>query len=508
MLGAIEIRQGRPAIAVEWLCKALEVNLQSAEAFYDLGCAVCLLKQYDAGVQCFDKALALRPGFAAAHCDRGNALLDLGRAQEALASQDQALAIEPELALAHVYRGNALQALARLPDAVAAYDRALSLDATLAEAHLNRGNALQALDDFAAAVASYDQAIALRPDDTVAWVNRCSALKREHRLDAALASCDRAIAIDPECVSAHWNKSLALLLAGELRSGFALYEWRWKTEAFVPIARHFDQPLWLGHEPIAGKTVLVHTEQGLGDTLQFVRYVQPLAAAGARVVLEVQPPLFELLQSLAGVALLVQRGDALPPFDFHCPTLSLPLALGTELHSVPADVPYLRADAARVAGWSKRLGERTLQRIGLVWSGSHSHQDDRHRSIALSSLLAELPAGFDFVSLQKHVRESDRATLSSASHIADFGDALHDFADTAALCSLMDVVISVDSSVALLAGALGVPTWVLLPHTPDWRGLLGRGDSPWYPSARLYRQDASRQWAPVLQRVAADLRRL
>ena len=505
MLGAIEIRRGRPAIAVEWLCKALEVNLQSAEAFYDLGCAVCLLKQYDAGVECFDKALALRPGFAAAHCDRGNAMLDLGRAQEALASQEQALTIEPELALAHVYRGNALQALGRAPDAVAAYDRALALDATLAEAHLNRGNALQALGEFAAAVASYDQAIACRPDDTVAWVNRCSALKREHRLDAAVASCERAIAIDPDCVSAHWNKSLALLLAGELRAGFALYEWRWKTEAFAPIVRHFEQPLWLGHEPIAGKTVLIHTEQGLGDTVQFVRYVKPLAAAGARVVLEVEPALFDLMQSLAGVALLVRRGDVLPAFDFHCPTLSLPLALGTELHSVPAAVPYLRADVKRVAAWAQRLGERTRPRIGLVWSGSPSHQDDRQRSIALDALLAELPAGFDFVSLQKNVRDSDRAALQSASHIAHFGDELHDMADTAALCSLMDVVISVDTSVAHLAGALGVPTWVLLAHTPDWRWLLGREDSPWYPSARLYRQNAHRQWAPVLQRVAADL---
>jgi tetratricopeptide (TPR) repeat protein len=505
MLGAIEIRQGRPAIAVEWLCKALEVNLQSAEAFYDLGCAVCLLKQYDAGVQCFDKALALRPGFAAAHCDRGNALLDLGRAQEALASQDQALAIEPELALAHVYRGNALQALARSSEAVAAYDRALALDATLAEAHLNRGNALQALGDFAAAVASYDHAIACRPDDTVAWVNRCSALKREHRLDAAVASCERAIAIDPECVSAHWNKSLALLLAGELRSGFAPYEWRWKTEAFAPIVRHFDQPLWLGHEPIASKTLLIHTEQGLGDTVQFARYVKPLAAAGARVVLEVVPALFDLMQSLGGVARLVRRGDVLPAFDFHCPTLSLPLACGTELHSVPADVPYLRADAARVAGWSRRLGARTRPRIGLVWSGSPSHRDDHHRSIALGTLLAGLPAGFDYVSLQKNVRESDLAALQSASGIAHFGDELHDLADTAALCSLMDVVISVDTSVAHVAGALGMPTWVLLPHTPDWRWLLDRDDSPWYPSARLYRQDARRQWAPVLQRVAADL---
>jgi hypothetical protein len=261
----------------------------------------------------------------------------------------------------------------------------------------------------------------------------------------------------------------------------------------------------LGEPAIAGKTVLLHAEQGYGDTVQFCRYAKRVAARGAAVVLEVPAALAALLAPLEGVHRLVVKGEALPVFDYHCPLLSLPLAFKTTLASIPAEIPYLRSDPIRVAHWRARLGPERRPRVGLVWSGSPGHKDDRDRSIPLAQVIELLSVPAQFVSLQKDVRSADRLILEGQGGVSHFGEALNDFADTAALIELMDVVIAVDTSVAHIAGAMGKAVWILLPRDPDWRWLLQREDSPWYPSARLFRQATAGDWAGVIRRVASAL---
>jgi len=260
-----------------------------------------------------------------------------------------------------------------------------------------------------------------------------------------------------------------------------------------------------GLEGLAGKPILIHSEQGLGDTIQFARYLPLLADRGARVVFELPASLLGVLQGMSGVSDFVVQGQALPAADFHCPLLSLPLAFKTTLESIPSPAPYLKADAQKVKQWSERLGPKSRPRIGLVWSGNSQHKNDHNRSILLESLLLQLPERFDWVSLQRDLRDADHRVLERHPGLRHFGAELEDFTDTAALCALMDLVISVDTSVAHLSGALGRPTWILLPHLPDWRWLLDRHDSPWYASATLYRQETAGQWDNVIAQLNTDL---
>ncbi len=389
--------------------------------------------------------------------------------------------------------------------AVRLIDRAIISQPDDATFYSNRGNALQKLAQLDAAVASFDKAIALRPDFVDAYYNRGNAMFELTRLDAAVASYDTAIALRPDHNEAIFNKSQALLLRGDLVRGWELFEWRWASEQMKPMKRTFPQPLWLGQESLAGRTILLHSEQGLGDTIQFCRYAKLVSDLGARVILEAPTPLVGLLRPLQGVSAVVAKGSPLPAFEYHCPLLSLPLAFKTTVDSIPCPVPYLRADFSKLTYWASKLGDRQSPRIGLVWSGRSDHKNDRNRSIGLAALLQQLPAGFEYVSLQKDIRDKDQSVLESRPDLLHFGPDLNDFADTAALCELMDVVISVDTSVAHLSGALGKPTWVLLPFTPDWRWLLDRDDSPWYPSVRLYRQPRISDWDSVLKKFKADL---
>jgi tetratricopeptide (TPR) repeat protein len=457
-------------------------------------------------VRYIDAALAQNPDDVLALNNRGNALQALKRFEDALASYDRALALRPDFADAHSNRGNALQALQRSEDAVASFDRALALRPDFAEACYNRGNALHALAQFAQALTSYDRALALRPHYAEAHCNRGVTLHDLKRFDEALASYRRALTLRPEYAEAHYGEALCRLLTGDLDRGWDEHEWRWETEQFRNGRRDFSAPLWDGSQEVAGKTVLVHAEQGFGDTIQFARYVPAVAERGARVILEVQEPLHDLMHTLPGAAQIVSRGDMLPDFDMHCPLLSLPRAFATRLESIPAQTPYLHASAGRVADWNARLPPRTRPRIGLVWSGRPTHKNDSNRSIGLGSFLPLLDGvEATFVSLQRDVRAADATLLRKRTGLVHFGDKLKTFADTAALIANLDLVIAVDTSVAHLAGALRKPVWVLLPFIPDWRWLLDRDDSPWYPTARLFRQDDSRRWDSVFVRLRAAL---
>jgi tetratricopeptide (TPR) repeat protein len=495
--------------AVELFDAAIGIRPDHAASHCNRGVALAELKDFEAAVSSYDRAISMKPDYATAYSNRGNAQKELGQLEAALSSFDRAVALKPDLAEAHVNRGAVLKDLGRFEAALRSYDQAIGLRSNLPEAHSNRGMVLKELKEWEAALASYNQAIACKADYAAAYLNRGVLLAELNRLESAVESYDRAIAINPDFSAAYVNRSMASLLAGNFAAGWIDYEWRWKDETGTNAKerREFSQPLWSGQQSLAGKTILIYGEQGLGDTLQFCRYVKPLAERGARVILEVQKPLATLLTGLAGVSHLVARGGILPQFDYQCPLLSLPLAFKTRLESIPAATRYVHVDPTKAAQWRSKLPAEPRPRIGLMWSGNAMHRRDRCRSVALAELIRYLPAGLQYVSLQKEVRESDVPALRSNADMLNFADVQKDLSDAAALCECMDLVISVDTSIAHLSGALGMETWILLPFSPDWRWLLDRVDSPWYPTAKLYRQERSGDWSEVLARVSADLRR-
>jgi tetratricopeptide (TPR) repeat protein len=505
--GAVLFEMGRYAEALATYDRSLAIRPEQAAALYNRGGALHKLGRFEEAIASYDRALALSPGLVEAHANRGNTLNALHRYTDALASFDRALALRPDLIEALTNRGNALNGLKRYDDALASYDRAIACQPSHAAAHYNRATTLHEMKRYDEALASYDCAIQLQPAYPEAFSNRGATLWELKRHDEALASYDRAIAIQPEFPEAHWNAASLRLLTGDFERGWAEYEWRWQYKTMALARRDFTQPLWRG-EPADGKTILLHSEQGLGDAIQFCRYVPLAAGRAARVILEVDRRLHDLMSSLDGAAQVISAGNALPKFDLHCPLLSLPRAFNTRLETIPSATPYLRASPERLAKWSARLGPKRGVRVGLIWSGNPAHHRDQARSIELSALAPLLDAGATFFSLQKDPRPADAAILGSRSDVIQIADELADFSDTAAVMDQLDLIISVDTSTVHLAGALGRPVWILLSYLPDWRWLLDRDTSPWYPTARLFRQDETRRWDNVIPRVRAALREM
>ena len=526
---------GDYAAACESYDRALRIDPQYAEVLASRAFVLRMLGQMDLALDSLDRALAINPRFPVAHNNRGNLLREMGRLEEALvsydraiaskpdyaeaianrgmvlqqllASYDEAIASRPDYAEAHSNRGIVLQKLQRFDEALASSDRAIASRPDHAEAHSNRGLVLQKLQGLDEALASYDRAIASKPDYAEAHSSRATVLMELLRVDEALVSFNAAIELRPDDAATRFNRALALLLAGRFREGWVEHEWRWQVGS-LPCSedvRPWSQPLWRGEHSLAGKRILLHSEQGLGDTLQFCRYATLVANSGAQVILEVPRSLQGLLAELEGVSSCLARGDPLPPFDVHCPLMSLPYALGTDSSNIPSWPRYLRADRVKIARWAARLGTKSGPRVGIVWSGNRAHTNDSNRSIGLAQLIASLPSNLQYVALQKDIDAGDREVLEAAGSIIDVSRELENFSDTAALCESLDVVISVNTSVAHLPGALGKPVWILLPYNPDWRWQLQRTDSPWYPSARLYRQSERGNWKTVLERVGADL---
>jgi tetratricopeptide (TPR) repeat protein len=496
----------RPAEALASFDQALAIRPGHAEDHYNRGNVLRDLERPAEALASFDHVLVIKPDHVGALNNRGLALLGLQRPADALASFERALAIRPDHVRALNNRGNTLQALRRPGEALAAYDKALAVQPDHAEALYNRGIVLRDLKRPAEALASFDRALSADPDHVDALNNRGIVLRDLDRPFEALASYDRALSIDPGYAEAHSNRSCLELLLGDFERGWEEFEWRWRVPDFAPWRRDFAQPLWRGDTPLEGRTILLHAEQGFGDTIQFVRYVPLVAAGGAVVILEVPLPLKALLSELAGAARVVGRGEELPAFDCHCPLLSLPLAFNTRLETIPAPVPYLTATRDRVEKWRQRLPGTRLRRVGIAWAGNANFKGDQSRSIGLPRLspLLSVP-GCQLVGLQKDLRDGDRDILRSHPQLIHSGDAIEDFADTAAVMSLMDLVVSSDTSVAHLAGALGKPVWILLPYVADWRWLRGRADNPWYPTARLFRQPELDDWESVIGRVKDEL---
>lgn len=517
---------------------AIALRPQWADAYFNKGnVLIDLMNEPEAALAAFDQAIKLQPGFAAANCNRGHALRALGRTDDALASYRRAAELAPGYADAYYNEGDLWQVQGRYAEAEEAYRKALAIDPTHdralnnlglskllqgkvetalryfdsaiaanslnAKAHNNRGVALNRLERFEDALQSYTAALDLDTQYAEAYCNRGLLLQEMLLLAQALDDYRRALAIRPDYPECRWNEAICLLQAGDFISGWDKYEWRWRLPESNQVA--MPSAIWGGQQSIEGKTILLWSEQGFGDTLQFCRYVPLLAARGAKVFLEVQPAIVPLLQGMQGVNRVIAAGGERQAYDTHCPLLSLPRALATDLHSIPAKVPYIACSESKRVHWTERLGKRSGPRIGLVWSGSPTHKGDRWRSIPLYLLksLVEI-SGVEFYSLQADVRESDREALS-ALPIRHFGGELHDFSDTAAFADAMDLVIAVDTSVAHLAGALGKPVWIMLPHFPDWRWMLERTDSPWYPTVRLFRQTQRGDWSSVITELAASL---
>ena len=392
----------------------------------------------------------------------------------------------------------------RAEEAIALFRRAVEREPANAEALLYLAGALSSTGRPAEAVASYDRTLALMANHAAAWSSRGVALQALNRHADAIASFDRAIALEPDFADAHFNKSLALLAIGDYPRGQLEYEWRWKRSGAAHLRQNLGRPLWRGEDP-QRRTILLHAEQGLGDTIQFARYAPLLARAGANVILETHPELKPLLARLDGVRSVIARGEARPAHDFHCPLGGLPMALKTELSSVPAEIPYVSADAERVERWRPRLEALGGPRVALVWAGNAAHANDRNRSVPLALLRALWGADTArFVSLQRDLRAGD-AEMLAAAPVLHLGPELADFDDTAAVVAGCDLVITVDTSVAHLAGAMGRPVWVLLPFSCDWRWTAASDRSPWYPAARLYRQPQPGDWESVVARVVSDL---
>ena len=537
--GGVLIDLGRPEEALEAYNRAMLARRGYVDALLGRGIALTILKRFSDALVAFDRVIAIDPNHAEALTRRAGPLFEFRRYKEALASCDRAIAIDPANAMPHYNRGVVLSELGHAAEAAASYQRAIAIWPNYIEALFNLSNVLELLGRLDEALAAADRCLTLAPAHYRAWNNHGNILLKLGRHADAMASYDRVFAISPDYGEAYYNKGntllelariteaseyyqkaaalntvhpdipfnegLARLLLGDLRHGFKRYEGRFQKTEHAPEIRKFKQPRWTGFD-IAGKRILLHDEQGLGDAIHFARYVPLVAQRGAEVILQVQASLKILLASVKGVSEVYERGARLPAFDVHQYLLSLADVFETELDSVPADVPYIAVPADRIEKWRKRLPGGKGLRVGLVWSGNPAFPGDGMRSIGLSRLapLLSVP-GVQFVSLHHEVRAEDAPILQKFSEVVHFGAELTDFADTAAIVSELDLVIGSDTAVIHLAGALAKPVWLLTKFSPDWRWMLDRQDNPWYPTAKLYRQPRRWDWDSVVERVRQDL---
>ncbi len=504
MCAGVLLDMGRAADALAYIESALAKRPNEAAYLFQSCVALDHLHFHEQLLERTARLLLLAPNGAPVWLARGNALQGLHRHAEAADAYRRALELEPDMVDALRNRAAALRLEGGNTEALEHYERALAISGPDVELLYNQAAVLQQLGRYEEALCAYDAMTRAPAQTAQTRYTLAVGLQQLGRHEEALRSYEQACELEPGHAAARRSQAFCRLLMGDFERGWEQQESRWLTGETLMRRRHADRPLWRGKEPVAGKTVLLHAEQGYGDTLQFCRYASLLADRGAAVVLEVPQALKALLSTLRGVRQLVSENETTPAFDLQCPLLSLPLAFGTGISTIPASIPYLHADPGRVSQWAARLAQDDPTgrlRVGIAWSGNPRHNNDANRSMALADLAPLYRMNAVFVNLQPLVRERDAETLD-ASPIVDYGRGLNDFAETAALVSVLDLVITVDTSVAHLAGALGRSVWILLPYIPDWRWLLERGDSPWYPTAKLFRQNRPGDWAAPVERIA------
>jgi tetratricopeptide (TPR) repeat protein len=504
MLGVLRAQQGRAREAYDLIAPVVAANPRDALALTNLGNVLNDLHRRGEALENLDRALALAPDYPDAWCNRGNVLQDMGRLEEALASYDRALSLKPDFLLALNNRGNTLAKLRQYEAALGSYDYALMLDAGYVEAHSNRADALQRLCRFDEALAGYERALAIAPDAGLTWNNRGAALQNLGRLDEARESFARAEDLAPGMPEVRVNQGLLYLLQQDFAKGWPLFEAR-KEMLDLGEARSFAQPLWTGAEDVNGKTLFVYIRRGLGDAIQFYRYAALAQAQGARVVLSVNDPLLPLLQSAVPAVPMIGLEQVPESFDYHISLMSMPLALGGD---IPQTGRYLAAEPARVAQWRERIGSEGY-RIAIAWQGDTVPIGAEGKAFPVSALagIAAIP-GIRLINLQKNAGAEQLEQLPPGmvvENFAGFDDGPGAFLDSAAIIENCDLVISSDTAVAHLAGALGISNWIALKHVPEWRWFLGRSDTPWYPNTRLFRQATTNDWGSVFRAMEEEL---
>ena len=504
-LGNALREQGKPHDSIASLEQALRLRPDFAEGHSHMGNALRDLGRVSEAIAQYEEALRINPHFAEGHNNLGAVLKEQGRLKEAVAHYRQALQQKPYYAVALKNLGAALLDLGEIDEAVLCLQQAVQLAPQFADAHADLGNALGEQGRLEEGMGSLQQALRLRPQHAQAMNNLAVLLGKQGKIREAIDAFRETLRVDPTNSWVRYNLGAHLLLLGNFEEGWPGYEHRWKTRAFAP--RPFAQPLWDG-TPLDGKVILLHAEQGLGDTIHFIRYAPLVKERGGKVVVECQSLLVDVLTRCPGIDTLVAEGKSLPPFDVYAPLLTLPAIFQTNEATIPANVPYVHADPALVQKWGEELRAQPGLKVGITWKGSPQHKRDRERSVSLEAFapLAGI-AGVRLFSLQVGLGHEQLAAWGSRLGITDLGERFNpaSFADAAAAIKNLDLVITVDSALAHLAGAMNVPVWVTLPFSPDWRWLLGREDSPWYPSMRLFRQPQLGDWSAVFTRLAAEL---
>ena len=486
--------------------RAIALKPDLVDAHIRLGTALLQSDRPDEAQQSFAAALALAPDSTEAHIAQSLGYLRVSQLKEAHAGFAKVVDLMPNSPMAHDLLGVALHRMDRHDEALESFDRAMALDPSYLRARVNSASSIRAAGDPARSLTMLDDVLAVAPDMHDAHHFRGMALWELDRREEALVSMEKACEIKPDLASAQFNAALLMLQGGDIEGGLPRYEWRKKIDN--PVGhRGLKMPAWLGETPLAGRKLFVHAEQGLGDTLQFCRYLPDLVAQGAQVTFAVQSAVRPLLAHLEDAVTLIDEFAPAPNFDLHCPLLSLPLALGTTLGTIPGPIGYLHSDPARRAPWATLIPQDTgsRPRIGIAWSGNPDHRNDRHRSIPLTDFQSLLQFDAQWVVIQKDVRAADADILRKLDRTHHYPDVMRDFADTAALLDMVDLVITVDTSVAHLAGALGRRVWLLVAGDPDWRWMRDREDSPWYPTMRLFRQPKRGDWTSALSAVSRAL---
>ena len=492
--------------ALEFLNHALTINSKVPYINYNLGIVLHELKRHDEALQSFNQTIQLKPDFAEAYFNRGVVLEDIERHDEALRSFNQAIQLKSDYAEAHNNRGNALLDLKRYDEALQSYDQAIKLKPDYAEAYYNRGFIYDELRSFNEALKNYNCVIKLKPNFAPAYNNLGNTLQELKLFNKALKNFDRAIQLEPNFIEPYWNKSLLKLLLGEYEEGWKLYEFRKQKKEKISEYLKFSVPLWLGDTPIEGKTILVYSEQGFGDTIQFCRYLPMLKSLKPKeIIFYVEKRLIPLLSCLNKYVTVLEKNKALPFFDYYCPLMSLPLAFKTKLETIPANVPYIYTPQEKKLFWKKKLGKKNKTRIAIMHT---THRFDKTRSLTLDQLKKLFKLPFEFHSLQINFTDDDRKTLRSIPNLLVYESKINEFEDAAGLIEQMDLVITVGQTVTHISGGLGTKTWVLVPFMPSFRWLLDRDDSPWYPTVKLFRQPKMGDWNSVIDELINELKNI
>lgn len=506
-LGSLLKAKGEPGEAITCYHKALKLNPLDADIYFNLGNAFVMKGQLDEAINCYKKAIQYNPNFAAAYNNLGNTLQEQKRYNEAITQYQIALQISPDLADAHINLGNIYLERGQYNEAIKHYQETLKLNPSQFESYLHLGTIFQKQGKLDEAIQCYQKAIQLNPQFAGNYYNLGIAFQDKRLLNEAFGAYRKTIELDPDFAEAHFSISWLNLLLGNFKEGWKGYEWRWKLkEAYQ---RNLSQPIWDGSD-IKGSTILLHAEQGLGDTIQFIRYAPLVAQGGAKVIVECQKELTQLLKNTEGVHQIVSYGELLPDFNVRFPLLSLPLVFNTTLESIPAKIPYLSADSIDVEKWRERIkNDNENIKIGLVWAGSTTIRKEGYYSCSLETFapFARLN-DIALYSLQKGQGSEQVVRPPNGMKLIDYTEDMHDFSDTAAFIINLDLIISVDTAVAHLAGALGKPVWTLLRFSPEWRWMLDRTDSPWYPTMRLFRQPAPGDWGSVVEKIFNELQTL